>query len=529
MKALAKKVLRCAIYTRVSTDAGLEQDFNSLDAQREASEAYIKSQSHEGWRLVRAGYDDGGFSGGSLERPALQRLLGDVRLGHVDVIVVYKVDRLTRSLADFAKLVELFDTHNVSFVSVTQSFNTTSSMGRLTLNVLLSFAQFEREVTGERIRDKIAASKKKGIWVGGNVPLGYKAEDRKLIIEPAEAKTVRLIFERYLALGAIVPLLEELNRKGIKSKLRKRDEGPDFGGIPFTPGPLAYLLKNRVYIGEIKHHDNSYPGEHAAIIDRDTFDAVQARLAAQSITRSSQRARSDALLQGKLFDDAGNIMTPTHTRKKRLRYRYYVSRALVEGRKAELGSIARVPADQIEAKVVEALRALPTVALPEELTSEELRTAVRDKIKRVVVENDRLAIELADEAAKRAKQPTLFVEWEREAGRARREILLPDAPTDTRPIRSERRSTLVRGIAMGRQWLNELMSGKVRDTNEIAKREGRSQRSVHMMLSLAFLAPDIVEAAVEGRLPRGIGMTRLTDLPPSWTSQWTSLGFGRQP
>jgi len=529
MKAPAKKVLRCAIYTRVSTDAGLEQDFNSLDAQREASEAYIKSQAHEGWRLVRTGYDDGGFSGGSLERPALQRLLGDVRLGHVDIIVVYKVDRLTRSLADFAKLVELFDAHNVSFVSVTQSFNTTSSMGRLTLNVLLSFAQFEREVTGERIRDKIAASKKKGIWVGGNVPLGYKVEDRKLVIDPAEAKTVRTIFERYLALGSMLSLLEELNAKGVRTRLRRLSSGKTVGDVPFTRGPLAHLLKNRTYVGEINHHDKSYPGQHQPILERKLFDAVQARLRAQANVTQSVRAHSTALLQGKLFDDAGHLMTPTHALKRGLRYRYYISRALVEGRKAEAGSISRAPADQIEAKVVEALRAQPNVELPEELTSEELRSTVRTKIKRVVIEAGRLAIELADEPGKRAKQPPLFVEWERETGRARREILLPDAPTDPRPIRSESRSTLVRGIAMGRLWLNELTSGKARDTEEIAARERRSKRSVHMMLSLAFLAPDIVEAAVAGRLPRGVGMTRLTDLPPSWSHQWSLLGFGRRP
>src|SRR5271169_6779829 len=254
-----KTTLRCAIYTRVSTEHGLEQEFNSLDNQREASEAYVKSQAHEGWKLIRTHYDDGGYSGGTMDRPALKRLLDDVRARRIDVVVVYKVDRLTRSLADFAKLVELFDAHQVSFVSVTQAFNTTTSMGRLTLNVLLSFAQFEREVTGERIRDKIAASKKKGIWVGGVVPLGYQVVDRKLIVDEAEANTVRLIFDRYLELGSIQALLQDLRERGVVTRRRTLATGRTIGGIPFTKGPLAYLLKNRMYLGELNHGANSYP------------------------------------------------------------------------------------------------------------------------------------------------------------------------------------------------------------------------------------------------------------------------------
>jgi site-specific DNA recombinase len=525
MKHTTKKVLRCAIYTRVSTDAGLEQDFNSLDAQREASEAYIKSQAHEGWRLVRAAYDDGGFSGGSLERPALQKLLGDVRAGHVDVIVVYKVDRLTRSLADFAKLFELFDAHGVSFVSVAQSFNTTSSMGRLTLNVLLSFAQFEREVTGERIRDKIAASKKKGIWVGGNVPLGYRAEDRKLVIDRDEAKTVRMIFERYLALGSMLQLLEELNRNGIKTKARQKVSGEKVGGIPFTGGPLACLLKNRTYLGEIKHHDTSYPGEHESIIDRKLFDAVQAKLRERA-NRIDSRGESRALLQGKLFDDADNLMTPTHAKKGELRYRYYISRALVEGRKSEAGSINRVPADDIEAKIVEAVRGLPHVGVSSESSSEEFRSTIRAAIDRVTVRDDRLVIELAATAEEGTKPPRIEVKWERGPKRARREVLLPEGRiADSRPIRSENRSTLLRSIALGRSWLNEIASGKVKDIDALAAREKRSVRSIRMTVSLAFLAPGIVEAAVAGKLPRGIGATRLADLPASWREQWADLGF----
>src|SRR5271170_3599431 len=255
---------------------------NSLDAQREACEAYIKSQAHEGWRLVRTGYDDGGLSGASLDRPALQELLGDVRGGKIDVIVVYKVDRLTRSLADFAKLVELFDQHSVSFVSVTQQFNTTTSMGRLTLNVLLSFAQFEREVTSERIRDKIAASKRKGLWVGGMAPLGYDTKDRKITVNEAEADRVRGIFHGYLKLGSLHLLMTDLRNRGIVTKIRTLKTGQSVGGVPFMRGPLAHLLRNRFYVGDVVFKGETLAGEQPAIVDRDLFDAVQARLNEQA-------------------------------------------------------------------------------------------------------------------------------------------------------------------------------------------------------------------------------------------------------
>src|SRR5690242_18252285 len=281
MKAAPAKVVRCAIYTRVSTDQGLERDFNSLDAQYDAAQAYIRSQAHAGWSLLRGKYDDGGFSGGNTDRPALQRLLEDVRAGTVDVIVVYKVDRLTRSLADFAKLVELFDRHNVSFVSVTQQFNTTTSMGRLTLNVLLSFAQFEREVTSERIRDKIAASKRKGLWVGGMAPLGYNTKNRKITTNEAEAERVRNIFSSYLKFGSLTLLMADLRKRGIVTKLRTLKSGEKVGGIPFTRGPLAYLLRNRFYIGEVSFKGEVLKGEQIAIVDRELFDAVQAKLDAQ--------------------------------------------------------------------------------------------------------------------------------------------------------------------------------------------------------------------------------------------------------
>jgi site-specific DNA recombinase len=280
---------RCAIYTRVSTNNGLDQEFNSLDAQREACEAYIKSQAHEGWRLIPERFDDGGFSGASLDRPGLVELLDLVDRGRVDIIVVYKVDRLTRSLADFAKLVERFDARAASFVSVTQSFNTTSSMGRLTLNMLLSFAQFEREVTGERIRDKIAASKKRGIWLGGGLPLGYRVEDRRLIVELEEATTVKLVFDLYLTCGSLLALVTELRTRGVTTRRRSLSTGQTIGGIPFTRGPLAYLLKNRIYVGEIRHRDKSYPGEHEAIIDTITFEAVQTLLAQNGRPKEPKR------------------------------------------------------------------------------------------------------------------------------------------------------------------------------------------------------------------------------------------------
>ena len=339
-----RKRLRCAVYTRVSTDHGLEQEFNSLDAQREAARAYIKSQAHEGWTAVRDSFDDGGFSGGSLDRPALQLLLDAIRARRIDVVVVYKVDRLTRSLADFAKLVELFDAHGVSFVSVTQSFNTTTSMGRLTLNVLLSFAQFEREVTSERIRDKIAASKRRGLWVGGPVPLGYAARNKKLVVVEEEAERVRLIFQLYLELGSLGRLLPELRRRGVVTKRRELAGGRVIGGIPFTRGPLAYLLRNRFYLGEVVYRGKVSQGEHAAILEPELFAAVQERLAQQHHGFIRARAGSQALLLGRLFDDRGNRMSPTHANKQGVRYRYYVTCALAQGRPEAAGSVARVSA-----------------------------------------------------------------------------------------------------------------------------------------------------------------------------------------
>jgi DNA invertase Pin-like site-specific DNA recombinase len=322
---VATKTLRCAIYTRKSSEEGLEQDFNSLQAQREACEAYIASQKHEGWKVLQAAYDDGAYSGGTMERPSLRRLLADITAGRIDVVVVYKVDRLTRALADFAKIVEIFDRQSVSFVSVTQQFNTTTSMGRLTLNVLLSFAQFEREVTGERIRDKIAASKKKGLWMGGFVPLGYRATQRTLVIHEVEAKVVRTIFALYERLGSVLKVEAELQRRGISrpastTMASKRA----YGARPFMRGEIYKLLENPIYIGEIHHNGHLYKAQHPPIVDRKLWNAVRAKLVAYAHDRHVGRGTADpSLLAGLLHDDQGNRLTPTHTVKNGKRYRYY--------------------------------------------------------------------------------------------------------------------------------------------------------------------------------------------------------------
>ena len=389
-----RKILRCAIYTRKSTEHNLDLEFNSLDAQREACEAYIKSQAHEGWRLVPDRYDYGGRSGASLDHRALQDLLADVRAGKIDTVVVYKVDRLTRSLADFAKLVELFDQYWVSFVSITQSFNTTSSMGRLTLNVLLSFAQFEREVIGERVRDKIAASKRKGLWVGGPVPLGYRCLDKKLEIVPEEAETVRTIFSLYLELGSMGALIAELDRRCIRTKVNGRRDGRQSGGIRFGVGPFAHLLKNRFYTGEVTYRGEVHRGEHEPILSRDLFEAVQEKLAANAIARQVRLRGSAALLTGRLFDDRGNRMSPTHANKKGARYRYYVSQALLQNCKAEAGSIARVPAPETEKLVCDGVCRHLTAMGTEPSTNLADRELIERHVARVVVKPQTLDIGL---------------------------------------------------------------------------------------------------------------------------------------
>jgi site-specific DNA recombinase len=493
------------------------------------------AQAHDGWTLLRSRYDDGGYSGGSTDRPALQRLLEDIRAGKLDIIVVYKVDRLTRSLADFAKLVELFDAHAVSFVSVTQQFNTTSSMGRLTLNVLLSFAQFEREVTGERIRDKIAASKRKGIWVGGNVPLGYESRDKKLVVHEEEAERVRTIFRRYLEVGSIGALLSDLRDRGIVSKMRTRPDGSTAGGIPFTRGALAYLLHNRCYIGEVAHRGEVYPGEHQAILDRELFEAVQRRLGEQRATLATERADSEATLLGRIFDDRGNRMTPSHCRKTGTKYRYYTSSVLTHGQPELAGSISRVPAPEIEAVVGAAVR-----CHVDDDTLEDPRQLIRAHVARVEVRPAELAITLAalatalpgtDDRASHnhdvGSPAILIVPWTKPPAKRRRELIAPEQGHEaaTRPIRADYRARLVAAIARGRLWLSQIETGAVNGVTEIALREDCSPRHVNMTISLAFLAPSLVKAAVEGRLPRGIGLARLIDAPAEWDQQHRMLGL----
>ncbi|MGB6537616.1 MAG: recombinase family protein [Xanthobacteraceae bacterium] len=348
MKKPVVRKLRCAVYTRKSSEEGLEQEFNSLDAQREACEAYIVSQKAEGWVLVPDRYDDGGISGATLERPALQRLLADIEAQRVDVVVVYKIDRLSRALMDFSKLVEVFDRNTVTFVSVTQSFNTTTSMGRLTLNILLSFAQFEREVIGERIRDKFAASRKKGMWMGGFVPLGYDVKDRKLAVNKAEAATVRMIFERFIKIGSATELVRKLRADSVRGKQGKLVD----------KGYVYKLLNNRVYVGEAVHKGTAYPGEHEAIVERALWDRVHAILRESPRKRAAySRAQTPSLLKGLIFGPTGRAMTPAHTRKDGKLYRYYVSTDVLK-RDADACTVRRVPAAEIESAVVDQLRGL---------------------------------------------------------------------------------------------------------------------------------------------------------------------------
>jgi DNA invertase Pin-like site-specific DNA recombinase len=347
MNDLQKRAIRCAIYTRKSSEEGLEQSFNSLDAQREACAAFIASQRHEGWRLIPVLYDDGGYSGGDIDRPALKRLLDDVAANKVDTIVVYKVDRLTRSLADFAKIVEALDAKAVSFVSVTQQFNTTTSMGRLTLNILLSFAQFEREVTGERIRDKIAASKLKGMWMGGRVPIGYDVRERKLVVNQEEAKLVNNLYHWHLELGSVSKLKAYLDHHGIKSKERISPAGVWSGGVSFSPGALYLILQNPIYRGEVRHRNQSYPGEHEAIIPQDLWEKVQNQLRSDNGgRRTGVKANCSSMLDGLLQDAEGNRFRPSHTVKNGKRYRYYFCHASGKSAKA-----IRLPAHDVEKQV----------------------------------------------------------------------------------------------------------------------------------------------------------------------------------
>jgi site-specific DNA recombinase len=547
-----KASLRCAIYTRVSTENGLEQEFNSLDNQREASEAYIRSQAHEGWKLVREHYDDGGFSGGSLDRPALTKLLDDVRAQKIDVIVVYKVDRLTRSLADFAKLVELFDEHDVSFISVTQSFNTTTSMGRLTLNMLLSFAQFEREITGERIRDKVAASKRKGIWMGGAVPLGYRVENRTLHVVEGEAAFVGDLFRRYLEVGSVVRLKIVLDAENLRSPVRTSRTGRGTGGLLISRGHLYWILSNPIYIGRLRHKGQIHEGLHEAIIDPETWDRVQARLADQTQTRKASHPDTHSFLVGRLYDDRGHRMGASHAAKGGRRWRYYVSRAVLKGRNLDAGSVARVSALEVERQVSEAVKVILSshdrliessgaatvvgrsgTAIGSPATAGRPRRElcndddVRNAIERVTIGRGEIEIRLTDAGVTEGQDQTLRIPWTPPSPYRRREIIQGEGETSStiRPMRVRARAVLLEALRKAHRWLDELMTNPKQTIELLAAREGKSERSIRMTLSLAFVAPPIVAASIEGRLPRGFGVKRLMDLPMVWSQQWTALGL----
>ena len=514
MKQPAIKPMRCAIYTRKSTDHNLDLAFNSLDAQREACEAYIKSQAHEGWKLVPDRFDDGAFSGASLIRPALQSLLEEVRARKIDIIVVYKVDRLTRSLADFAKLVELFDEHDVSFVSVTQSFNTTSSMGRLTLNVLLSFAQFEREVIGERVRDKIAASKRRGIWVGGPVPLGYRSVDKKLEVVPKDATLVRKIFADYLRLGSISELAASLEREGLKPRPRILSNGRTLEADRFMVGPLAHLLKNRFYIGEVVFQGEVHQGEHEAILDRDLFDAVQTRLAEASFQRRLSRTPSPAMLTGLIFDDRGNPMTPSHTNKKGVRYRYYVSHPLLQGQKSAAGSIARVSAPDVEAIAIASLR---EKLLPQDDLDDV--ALIKQHLKSVTVHRTKLDLKIRACLDQPETELTLSTPFAPSL-LLRKGLVNPAQSQDPGTIDTATRETLLRAIARSRRWMDQILSGEIGSFEAIAADESLAVRHVRFLAPLAYLSPRIVSAINDGSAPASLTVSNLARaLPHSWAEQ----------
>jgi site-specific DNA recombinase len=566
-----KAAVHCAIYTRKSSEEGLEQLFNSLDAQREACQAFILSQRQEGWRALQARYDDGGYSGGNLDRPALQQLLADVEAKKVDTIVVYKVDRLTRSLADFAKIVETLDARGVSFVSVTQQFNTTSSMGRLTLNVLLSFAQFEREVTGERIRDKIAASKRKGMWMGGVPPLGYDLTERKLIVNPKEAQLVCDLYQLYLQLGCVSKLKSHLDRERIKSKVRISLAGNRSGGSSYSRGALYEILKNRIYRGEVVHRDQVFAGEHEVIVSQELWDRVQAQLRCDNQgRRTGIRATAPSLLVGLLQDANGNGFTPTHAVKNGRRYRYYVCQPAKDNNGNTDRRPIRLPAHDVESLVLARLRTLAqsdhevidqlglptdTPAQTQQLVTaarsassewpsappQKLRELVAQVINRVVVHQDKVELnvsrsELRDVLIKDgsvgSNQPggdDLFV---LEAGaklkRCGGEVRLVLPPNAKGEILRPAAPSLLKAIARAHDWRERIMNGSAKGRRSIAEQTGLDERYVGRVLECAFLAPDIVEASLDGRQPYDLTAQKLwSDLPMNWNEQRKRLGFRR--
>jgi DNA invertase Pin-like site-specific DNA recombinase len=498
-----RKSLRCAIYTRKSTEHGLELEFNSLDAQREACEAYIKSQAHEGWAMLHARYDDAAFSGGNIDRPALQQLLSDIDAAKVDVVVVYKIDRLTRSLADFAKLVERFEKHSVSFVAVTQQFNTTTSMGRLTLNVLLSFAQFERELSSERVRDKVAASRQKGKWTGGGVPLGYDVKDKRLVVNTSEAKTVRLIFDRYLALKCLRLLKIDLDRRGIVSKRRRSKSGKVFGGVPMTYGPLAYLLKNRTYLAEIGNKGKWFAGEHEGIITPGLFNAVQDLMKTNSVVRRRQRSHQQALLTGVLFDDRGNRMSPSFTSKRGVRYRSYVSSVAISGRGDQTASLRRIPATDLDRAVVTALRERSPRA--GQLTDREIVSAT---VERIVLSQGKTSIYLK-------RGPTSPIELIQPVARVGARATIENTGSENKPDMA-----LVQALARAHAWRKALMNARYKSVEDLARAVQWNPKVIRKTLRLAFLAPTIADSILNGCESSMLNVSKLQSLSTySWAEQ----------
>jgi DNA invertase Pin-like site-specific DNA recombinase len=539
---------RCAVYTRKSTEDGLEQEFNSLDAQREACEAFILSQKHEGWVLVSSRYDDGGFSGGHMERPGLKALLTDIEAGVVDVIVVYKVDRLTRSLADFAKIVERLDAKGASFVSVTQAFNTTTSMGRLTLNVLLSFAQFEREVTGERIRDKIAASKRKGLWMGGPVPLGYEVIERKLIPVPEEAERVRTIMSHYLELRSVPALLDQLRRGGVLTKIQNRTSGPHRGGIPFARGSLFYLLKNPVYRGKIVHKGQVYDGEHEPIVDEDLWDRVQNYLRDKAPPRKrSINEPQQALLQGLLFDPEGRPMVPTYGSKGGRRYTYYVSRKDLTGPSDPVAT--RFQRGLLESHVIRELSALlqdehslrkvsgtvdasvlQRMFKMAQLQGEELakphrtQAVVRALLASVRVIPEVLRVELRPSGLGIEADGTWAWQISQPARKPFREAKLR---LDVTQPNDRYDPDLVALLAEAMEVQRLVLASPELSLNQLGKREGRCRTHLAKLLRLSWLCPRIVEAVVSGTQPKTLSRKLLLSapVPLEWETQERQFGL----
>lgn len=530
---------RCAIYTRKSTDEGLEQEFNSLDAQRESCAAYIFSQAGEGWEKVDELYDDGGWSGGSMERPGLQQLMDDVKAGKIDIIVVYKVDRLTRSLADFAKIVEILDEKGASFVSVTQAFNTTTSMGRLTLNVLLSFAQFEREVTGERIRDKIAASKRKGMWMGGGVPHGYYVHERKLLIEPKEAEDIRYIFNRYLELKSILKLADDLAVKGKRTRERTLATGRTIGNVNFGRGALGILLKNPVYIGKTKHKGAVYDGEHEAIIDTVMFEAVQALMASNNRDKMiAKTAKSPSLLAGLITDPDGRAMSPTRGGKEGRQYCYYVTRFKPgEDRSTRCrlpaGEIDRIVLDALASHLRSAAQANDSTCKVEwhaQITSQaeivetihqlprfEQKALLIDHHAQVQVSESSIDVTFQlNGTSNRISTPAKLVR----RGNELRIALPPDGRSqDERPTDP----SLVRLIAQGFAAREYVLTGKA-----IEPVCSYNRKHLHRLVRISWLAPDIITSILEGQQPVQLTahhLMRCAEIPMDWREQRNFLGF----